>query len=626
MKGTHLRRLLVAASLLCMPDILVHGKKDSDTATTVTTSTATKAPVTQTITEDTVTVTASLATKAPVTQTITENTVTVTASPATIAPVTQTVTQNITVENTQIPQQLPPPQTTPPASILPTQNPAPATTPNPVTGAQGEVFLTIALQQAALFNFASALGGNEPQGVITLNPGNAALVAPLPTVDSGSTPEPTGAASITPDPAVGAFPGGNPPNTTVDLPLTVFFLILFISGAVTHISIYRANAKRGHKFLLSDLMFDFCMVRTVTCIFRIIWVFIHPRGVVLAAQIFFNGGASVIFAVNIFLTQRIIRSMHPKFGWSLPFSLITRAMAISVPIFIVSQIVSIIVIFFSVDNEGRFDGFDKLLKVGTTYLLILATFPFWAIFLACSVPGPRPEKFGVGHLRVKTSLVMLASTMLTTGAIVRIYAIFNPRPADTNDVLYGKPVFYTTQFMLEILVVAAYAVFRFDLLFHIPNGSSKPGDYSIKEPEDVEKPQIITRQKIETRIAASGVPHQILYSKNPIGPSGDEPVYAVFFPQLKGSNAADAREMEYETKLPPRPPRRVSRRESIMEYVQQQRPSSTLGGFRSSYYGIPEDANVPPLALRKQSKLEPTSVSPQFRFDKPRTPPQPPAF
>lgn len=336
--------------------------------------------------------------------------------------------------------------------------------------------------------------------------------------------------------------------------------------------------------------------------------------------------ASVIFAVNIFLTQRIIRSMHPKFGWSLPFSLITRAMAISVPIFIVSQIVSIIVIFFSVDNEGRFDGFEKLLKVGTTYLLILATFPFWAIFLACSVPGPKPEKFGVGHLRVKTSLVMVASTMLTTGAIVRIYAIFNPRPADTDDVLYGRPVFYTTQFMLEILVVAAYAIFRFDLLFHIPNGSSKPGDYSVKESDDVEKPQTITRLKVENRIAATGLPHQILYSKNPIGPRGDEPVYAVFYPQLKASNAAGPQEMEYEPKLPARPPRRVSRRESIMEYVQQQRPSSIAAGFRSSYYGIPDDSRVAPLALRRESILEPTSVSPQFRFDKPRTPPQPPGF
>lgn len=91
------------------------------------------------------------------------------------------------------------------------------------------------------------------------------------------------------DPASAAVLGGIP-TAMVDGPITVIFLILFALGAVTHISIYRANAKRGHKFLLSDLMFDFCMVRIVTCIFRIIWIFIDPRGVVLAASIFENGG------------------------------------------------------------------------------------------------------------------------------------------------------------------------------------------------------------------------------------------------------------------------------------------------------------------------------------------------
>lgn len=92
------------------------------------------------------------------------------------------------------------------------------------------------------------------------------------------------------DPAAGDLLGGNPPSKNVDLPVTIAFLLLFLTGAFTHISIYRANAKRGHKFLLSDLMFDFCMIRSVTCIFRIVWVFSQLRGIILLAQIFFNGG------------------------------------------------------------------------------------------------------------------------------------------------------------------------------------------------------------------------------------------------------------------------------------------------------------------------------------------------
>lgn len=257
MKKTHLRRLLVAAASFL--GCLVHGK------------------------EHTLTVTSE------VTQSVIQSV---------IQSVTESVTQTVTIQplptalsNTSIP---------PPAPISPpSQTAAPsALATNPVNASQGEVFLTIAFQQAALASFATALGGNDSPGVITLQTGNAVAI-PSATESSGSLPKPTEtAASSTPglllvtppDPAQGSFPGGNPPNTTVDLPLTIFFLLLFIGGAATHISIYRANAKRGHKFLLSDLMFDFCMVRTVTCIFRIIWVFVHARGVVLAAQIFFNGG------------------------------------------------------------------------------------------------------------------------------------------------------------------------------------------------------------------------------------------------------------------------------------------------------------------------------------------------
>lgn len=332
--------------------------------------------------------------------------------------------------------------------------------------------------------------------------------------------------------------------------------------------------------------------------------------------------ASVIFAVNIFLVQRIVRSMHPKFGWSTPFSIVTRVMAISVPAIIILQIVSIIFLFFSTDDQSRFNAFDGVLKFGASYLMVLATFPFWAIFLACSIPGPKPEKFGVGHLRVKTSLVMVAAVMLTTGATVRTYAFFNPRPIDNDDVLYGKPVFYTTQFMLEILVVAGYALIRFDLLFHIPNGASGPGDYSAAMTSDTEKGHVFTRWNIEERIAASGIPHQILaasYSKSTVDARADQPVYAVFFPQA--SNAAGPREEDDEARLPPRPPRRVSRRDTLIEYMQQ-RPLSM--GRRPSFDTFYDDGRGPPIP--RSSTYDPYNVAPDYKFTRPRKPPTPPGL
>lgn len=91
------------------------------------------------------------------------------------------------------------------------------------------------------------------------------------------------------DPINGPFLGGVP-EPLPDVPITAVFLVLFALGAYVHISIYRANAKRGHKFLLSDLIFDFCLVRIATCILRIIWAFVSVREVIWMAVISQNAG------------------------------------------------------------------------------------------------------------------------------------------------------------------------------------------------------------------------------------------------------------------------------------------------------------------------------------------------
>lgn len=162
---------------------------------------------------------------------------------------------------------------------------------------------------AALRPTASVIvGANTPATttpILNSTPAPAAIAGSSPAVMS-SSPIPLGAAvpaaaeiplgaanqtDMIPerDPANGPFPGGVP-MPLPDVPVTAVFLVLFILGAFTHITIYRTNSKRGHKFLLSDLMFDFCMIRTLTCTFRIIWSFISPRGVILVALIFENGG------------------------------------------------------------------------------------------------------------------------------------------------------------------------------------------------------------------------------------------------------------------------------------------------------------------------------------------------
>lgn len=224
--------------------------------------------------------------------------------------VTKTTAQTLTTTSVRVeatPVAVPniPPFAPPPA--IPTPSPGPSTQQSTPESNDGNSTMQAAGPPAAAENPASG-GEMTPAtnpGASAPEPDNnsaqggspsAAAQMAAPSANQAPNRAPTLAAVQAPgmkmeiDPAAGDLLGGNPPNKNVDLPVTIIFLLLFLLGAFTHISIYRANAKRGHKFLLSDLMFDFCMIRSVTCIFRIIWVFSQLRGIVLAAQIFFNGG------------------------------------------------------------------------------------------------------------------------------------------------------------------------------------------------------------------------------------------------------------------------------------------------------------------------------------------------
>lgn len=84
---------------------------------------------------------------------------------------------------------------------------------------------------------------------------------------------------------------GGIPNSTLDVPLTVFFLMLFLIGGAFHFYTHEVNRKRQHKFHLSALMFDFCLVRTITCTLRIVWKFKpDDANLILTALIFENAG------------------------------------------------------------------------------------------------------------------------------------------------------------------------------------------------------------------------------------------------------------------------------------------------------------------------------------------------
>ncbi|KAF5135176.1 hypothetical protein E5D57_005820 [Metarhizium anisopliae] len=377
-----------------------------------------------------------------------------------------------------------------------------------------------------------------------------------------------------PPPEVKKFLGGIP-TPTLDVPVTIVFLVLFSLGAYLHISVYKANAKRGHKFLLSSLMFDFCMVRVTTCLFRILWAFIglQAPGIVLVANVFQNGGliamcpsAVVVFAVNLFFAQRLIRAMHPSIGWHPVFSRYSLFLIWTCPAVTIMNIIAVCVNFLV---PARAQGAETVLQVGACWNMMLVVTPLLWLFIASAKPGPTPENFGTGDFRAKASLLVFSASVMTVGAAVRLTIAFNHNGPEQ---LFSKASLYTTQFILEYLVVAAYAFFRIDQIYHIPNGSSGPGDYSWN---GCPKRGLWTPEDIEREIGKLGVRYDILTSR---GMNKKGPVFALLYPACSEQPFAhDNKDLpqvppEYvEGFLPPRP-RRVSRMDILTGSYSPERP------------------------------------------------------
>jgi hypothetical protein len=280
---------------------------------------------------------------------------------------------------------------------------------------------------------------------------------------------------------------GGIPTPDLDVPVTAVFLILFILGAATHLTLHELNGKRGHKFHLSDLVFDFCMVRVVSCTMRIVWSFrLDNFSIVLAALIFENAGVVVLFAVNIVLTQRILRAIHPNFGWHSVVSKVVFGLLASVPAIICWNIGALTAGFFTQDSK-KASVYHSFVLFGACYTTFLSTIPIWVVGLAGAIPSPtKIERFGIRRFRYKVILLLFSAAILFAGALLRLLAGIYGHPTVSPGTIDSKSVFYATGFMLEIIVVISYAVFRFDLLFHIPDGCTGPGDYSRKESDEEE--------------------------------------------------------------------------------------------------------------------------------------------
>ena len=303
---------------------------------------------------------------------------------------------------------------------------------------------------------------------------------------------------------------GGAPTVHTDVPITAVFLVLFVAGAVSNMTIFQINKRRGHKFIMSGVMFGFCMSRIATTTLRIAWAtHLHNTSLAIAAQIFVAAGVVLLYVINLLFAQRIVRAAHPNLGWAKGFSIAFKVLYVLIIVFLVMVITVTVLSFYTLDQHKR-TTYRRLQLSAQTYYALVSFLPMPIVIAGLIVPRKtRVEKFGSGRWRTKVSILMVSSFLLCLGAAFKVGTNFkNPRPRTNPAWYHSKSCFYIFNFTVEILVIILYLLVRVDRRFHIPDGSHGPGDYSRqlghKAEADVSKSQEETDSGIAKTESRSG--------------------------------------------------------------------------------------------------------------------------
>lgn len=281
-----------------------------------------------------------------------------------------------------------------------------------------------------------------------------------------------------PYPPQGAGLGGQP-TKAVDVPISAVLLFLFAVSAALNMTIFQMNRRRGHKFVLSAVVFGFSMARISANVMRIVWA-CYPRdvSVAIAANILTNAGVLLLFIVNLIFAQRLLRAYQPRLGWSQPLRFGFRGLYAAVVACLIMVITAGVYSFYTLD-VSKLTKIRDVQLFAVTFLATLAFLPIPIVALAVLLPRSQPiEPFGTGSMRTKVILVLFTATLLALGAGFRAGVAYVKRPADHPAWFHHKAAYYCFNYTIELIVVFTYALSRFDRRFWVPNGSCKPGDYT----------------------------------------------------------------------------------------------------------------------------------------------------
>jgi MFS family permease len=200
----------------------------------------------------------------------------------------------------------------------------------------------------------------------------------------------------------------------------------------------------------------------------------------IAASVFVAAGVLILYIINLLFAQRILRSLHPRFGWHLAVSVIFRVLYALVAFTLVIVITATVQSFFTLKPRTR--TIDRDLQLyGSTFLMLISFLPILIVGGSLVIPRKSvPEKFGQGRHRSKTITLLVGTILCCLGAAFRCgtswkhpVPLTQPRPA-----YYSKACFYIFNFTVEIVVVYLYGIMRVDRRFWVPNGAKGQGSYA----------------------------------------------------------------------------------------------------------------------------------------------------
>ncbi|KAF7122640.1 hypothetical protein CNMCM5793_000665 [Aspergillus hiratsukae] len=273
---------------------------------------------------------------------------------------------------------------------------------------------------------------------------------------------------------------GGLPSVIPDVPICAVFLALYIGFAATNMTILQINRRRNHKFLISGMLFGFCMARITTLVLRIAWAN-RQRNVrlAIAANVFVNAGILLVYIINLLLAQRILRAKRPRIGWNPALRVAYKILYALIAGALIMVITAMVVSIYTLDKHTQSQCRDVQLAA-ITLLLVITCLPIPHILVAFLFPrSDQEESFGKGSMASKVIIVALSSALCIFIAGFKTGALWStPRPVTNPAWFDAKAPFYVFNFVLEILILCLLTFSRIDKRFHIPNGSTQPGDYT----------------------------------------------------------------------------------------------------------------------------------------------------